>query len=93
MDALCSERQRLHDLVRHQRGALYDAELITNEEYAALAEDHGAVARLEGYDALRARGEALAEAVQKWDDEMDTVRRHDRLTDLRNALLVWRGGE
>lgn len=48
-----AENQRLHDLVRHQRGPLHDAELITDAEYAALAEDHGAVARLEGYDALR----------------------------------------
>jgi hypothetical protein len=46
--------QRLRDLVRHQRGPLHGAGLITDEEYAALAEDHGAVARLEGYDALRA---------------------------------------
>ena len=46
--------RRLTDLVRHQRGPLYDIGLITEEEYAVLAGDHSAVARLEGYDALRA---------------------------------------
>lgn len=52
--ALLSERDRLRDLVRHQRGALYDAGLLTEAEYATLAADSAAVARLEGYDALRA---------------------------------------
>lgn len=47
------EVARLRDLVRHQRSALHDAELITDEEYAALAGDQGAVARLEGYDAIQ----------------------------------------
>lgn len=53
--AMVREVERLRDLVRHQRGALYDAGLVTDEEYAALAADTGAVARLEGYDRLRAR--------------------------------------
>lgn len=57
--AQLADRQRLFDLVRHQRGPLHDAELISDEEYAALAGDHGAVARLEGYDEMRAQ---LAEA-------------------------------
>lgn len=48
-----SATQRLRDLVRHQRGALHDAELITDAEYAELAGDHGAVARLSGYDELQ----------------------------------------
>jgi hypothetical protein len=46
--------QRLTDLVRYQRGPLHDTGLISDEEYAVLAGDHAAVARLEGYDALRA---------------------------------------
>lgn len=46
---------RLLDLVRHQRGALLDADLITEDEYASLAAEQGAVARLEEYDAMRAR--------------------------------------
>lgn len=61
---------RLHDLVRHQRGALHEAGLITDAEYAALASDHGAVARLEGYDAARDQGRraGLAEAATFADD-------------------------
>jgi hypothetical protein len=58
--------QRAHDLVRHQRGALYDEGLITDEEYALLAGEHGAVARLEGYDTVR---KALADARTAWERE------------------------
>jgi hypothetical protein len=46
--------QRVWDLLRYQRMELHNANLITNEEYAALAFDHPAVARLETYDELRA---------------------------------------
>lgn len=56
---------RLHDLVRHQRGAIYDAGLLTDEEYAALAADHGAVARLETYDGMRARIVAMEAALTR----------------------------
>lgn len=48
---LKQDTQRLWDLVRYMRGALHTAELITDGESAALAEDHGAVARLEAWDA------------------------------------------
>jgi hypothetical protein len=47
------DNQRLIDLVRHQRQALYDADLITDDEYAMLAQTRGAVDRLETYDAIR----------------------------------------
>jgi hypothetical protein len=47
---LSQNAQRLWDLVRYQRRELHVAELITDEECAALAADHGAVARLEDYD-------------------------------------------
>lgn len=48
--------QRLFDLLRYCRGTLHEADLISDEEYATLAEDHGAVARLEGYDGARQQG-------------------------------------
>lgn len=44
------DNQRLHDLVRHQRGPLHDEGLITDAEYALLASDHATVKRLEDYD-------------------------------------------
>lgn len=47
--------QRLWDLCRHQRGELRTAGLITDEEYAAFALNHAAVARLEDYGSLRAQ--------------------------------------
>lgn len=47
------EGQRMWDLVRQQRMELLQADLITQDEYAALAVDHPAVARLESYDELR----------------------------------------
>ncbi len=53
MKPLKEDTQRLWDLVRYQRAALYTAELITNDEYAELAQDHAAVRRLEGYDRQR----------------------------------------
>jgi len=50
--------QRMTDLVRYQRMELHETGLITDEEYAALVQVEGAVARLEGYDGVR---KALAE--------------------------------
>lgn len=75
-----ADTARLRDLVRHQRGPLYDAELITDAEYAALAGDHGAVGRLEGYDAVRARLTAVSAllddvmGVLRWSTERDHIR-------------------
>jgi hypothetical protein len=64
-DAREQANQRLPDLVRHQRGALHEAGLITDAEYAALASDHGAVARLEGYDAAREQANQRAEQAEQ----------------------------
>lgn len=51
------------DLLRYQRQDLHQQELITNEEYALLAEDHPAVKRLESYDEVLDRmTKALAAA-------------------------------
>lgn len=47
--------QRLFDLVRYMRTELHVAGLITDDEYAALAQEHAAVARLEDYDAAIAK--------------------------------------
>ena len=53
---------RMTDLVRYQRHELHTTGLITDEEYARLVQHEGAVARLEGYDAIE---KALAEAQSK----------------------------
>lgn len=53
-DDLRAKLTRYHDLVRYARGGLFEANLLTDEEYATLVADHGAVARLESYDELRA---------------------------------------
>ena len=60
------EYQRLFDLVRIQRGELHEAGLISDSEYASLAEGHGSVSRLESYDKAiqTARVDALEEAAQ-----------------------------
>lgn len=47
------DNRRLWDLVRYQRMELHDAELISDQEYADLASDHGSVKRLETYESLR----------------------------------------
>jgi hypothetical protein len=52
MKNLYVDHQRLWDLVRYERAELHDLDLITDAEYALLAEDHPAVARLEEYDHL-----------------------------------------
>lgn len=66
--AFLTDFQRMWDLVRHQRSALYEAGLLTAEEYALLvgSEDtspHGqgspSPRRLESYDAIRAELQRL----------------------------------
>lgn len=56
---LKAQVQRLWDLCRYQRGELFQAELINEDEFFAFAIDHAAVARLETYDGLRAEVERL----------------------------------
>lgn len=51
--------ERLFDLVRHQRAELHEADLISDEEYAALATATGSVDRLHKYDDMRERIIAL----------------------------------
>lgn len=55
--------RRVMDLLRFCRSALHDEELISDAEYAVLADDHDAVARLESYDEAKARL-AAAEAAE-----------------------------
>jgi len=43
--------QRAWDLLRYARHLLHTENMLTNEEYALLAQDHEAVTRLEDYDA------------------------------------------
>lgn len=67
--SLLRDNQRLLDLVRQQRMELHDADLITDQEYADLAQVDGAVERLESYDAVR--GQLAAE--QKKVEEIRTL--------------------
>lgn len=46
--------QRQWDLIRQQRQELFQSDLITEEEYSELSQDHSAVKRLEDYDVIRA---------------------------------------
>lgn len=86
--AMLDAQQREHDLVRHQRGPLHDAGLITDAEYAALAADHGAVARLESYDTLRLERDhlrtdfkRLSRAYELASDVLVSVGRHPPTVD------------
>lgn len=47
---LAQDKQRLWDLVRYYRRQFHEAGLITDNEYAELAQDHGAVVSLETWD-------------------------------------------
>lgn len=60
--------QRMMDLIRHQRNELHEAGLITDGEFALLAQDHAAVARLEDYATLRK--ERTAKTVAGWPNWM-----------------------
>lgn len=56
MNALTESR--LFDLVRYQRHALHEADLITDDEYTFLLQEgseNGSVERLESYDQIQAR--------------------------------------
>lgn len=97
-DAAMDEALRLRDLVRHQRGALHDAELLTDAEYAALAADAGAVARLQGYDEVRRESradtdKAIAAALEAKAKELDKYARdyfpgveHPSVVSFRNGV-------
>ena len=61
--SLSDQVVRYHDLVRHSRGPLYDAGLLDDAEYAALAGDHGSVARLVTYDQMRTQLAAINKVV------------------------------
>lgn len=78
LDALAAA-QRMRDLVRQQRAELHQADLITDEEYAELCSDAGAVARLESYDEIRGR---LGRAE-------DLLRRSEPLLDELARLRTW----
>lgn len=57
--------ERLLDLVRYKRHALHEDNLITDEEYAELCSvGPGSARRLENYDVITARSEALVKAVE-----------------------------
>lgn len=51
--ALQATNQRLADLVRYERHTLHETGLISDEEYAEILQNPGAVDRLEGYDAAQ----------------------------------------
>jgi hypothetical protein len=60
-----ADTQRMWDLIRYKRQELHTDNLISNEEYAALAEDHVAVKRLENYDKLVAPLERRLENLKR----------------------------
>lgn len=68
---------RLFDLVRHQRFELFQAQLITEAEYALLAFEHSAVSRLETYDAMRQRIAVLEAFVLEARGQIEALLRED----------------
>ena len=75
---LTAEVERLRDLVRHQRGELYEADLISDKEYANLVVTDGkaSVARLHTYDDLRFENVKLKAEVERLrlrPEEMDAL--------------------
>lgn len=60
--------ERMSDLVRYKRAELHNDGLISDEEYAEICQDHAAVARLEGYDAIKEELKEARAVVQKFMD-------------------------
>jgi hypothetical protein len=89
------EVERLRDLVRHQRAELHEVDLISDEEYAALAMmGKDSVARLESYDAMRrqiadltTQLTALREAAEGEWKPIETSPKNG------SRFLAWRDGE
>src|ERR1035437_1178356 len=70
-----AQLERATDLIRYQRIELLDAELINEEEYAALATDgdnRQRVARLEGYDGIHKQLAEVKKAAENLVDAMET---------------------
>jgi hypothetical protein len=59
--------QRLTDLVRHQRQELYQAGLITDQEYSDLVMFPGSVDRLGSYDDMKAALKEIADTTHEKD--------------------------
>lgn len=90
------KNQRLSDLVRYKRHDLHNEDLISNEEYAELMQNPGAVSRLVGYDKAKAEFKSkLAELEQELAREKsgrqfdaETLVSNARAKDQQIALLV-----
>lgn len=74
---LLEKHPRIVDLLRYCRHQLLDEKLITQDEFTALLQVDGAVARLETYDAMRARVAELLEEVERLQNENEILRNAD----------------
>src|SRR4051812_38946345 len=74
LDAQAKQHQREHDLVRQQRAELHEADLITTEEYAALAGERGAVERLESYDEVIAKLRQAESKAKRFETALEKVK-------------------
>ncbi len=87
---------RLFDLVRYQRGELFEADLITEEEYSwllsesPLAKGSGSPSprRLESYDHVRAKIVSLETALK----EIATQLLSEEMDDHSSEHADWQGG-
>jgi hypothetical protein len=87
---------RLFDLVRYQRGELFEADLITEEEYSwllsesPLAKGSGSPSprRLESYDQVRAKITPLETALK----EIAKQSISDEMDDHSSEHADWQGG-
>ncbi len=74
---LTATNQRLADLVRYKRHDLHNEDLISNEEYAEIVANQGAVNRLEGYDTAKAKFKAerdqLITSLQRAEKEVERL--------------------
>ncbi len=64
---------RMWDLCRHQRNELHRVKLISDDEFAALAEDDKSEDRLETYDAAREEIHCLRELCREALDHHDAM--------------------
>ena len=87
---MIERQERLMDLVRYMRDELYNAKLVSLEEWTQLCVDNDegkCVARLEGYDAVRKDRDTLKAKCDTQFDQLADMATREALLEGENVVL------